>query len=87
MIGQVNWIRTFHVGLLLVLSFGTHQLVAQERLKGDLDGNGEVNFNDFLIFASNFDKTSRLVCTEVIRDTVLIKPPKLLPSITVKPGG
>ena len=100
MIGQVNWIRTFHVGLLLVLSFGTHQLVAQERLKGDLDGNGEVNFNDFLIFASNFDKRGGAIFdpdswvdtvvvsrTEVIRDTVLIKPPRLLPSITVKPGG
>ena len=58
MIGKVNWIRTFS-GLLLVLSFGTYQLVAQEiRLTGDLDGSGAVDFVDFLLFASNFGKNA-----------------------------
>lgn len=32
-------------------------LNAQERLPGDLDGNGEVNFADYLIFAQNFGRT------------------------------
>ena len=97
--------------MLLVLSFGTYQLVAQEiRLTGDLDGSGAVDFVDFLLFASNFGKTggavfdAESVDTIVVRDTLVVRDttiivtdpvvetvyretPKLLPSITIEPGG
>ena len=81
--------------LVLNLLMAWTPLVAQERLKGDLDGSGTVDLADFLLFASNFGKTGgatfdpESVDTVLVRDTTTVyrETPKLLPSITVEPGG
>jgi hypothetical protein len=63
---------------VLFVIFLPHILFAQ-RLSGDLDGNGAVNFADFLVFASNFgkmgeafDPASKDTVFVVVTDTVFV---------------
>ena len=61
-------ISVFFVGTWLAVA------TAQERLIGDLDGNGTVNLDDFFIFSSNFGKTGGEVfdAGSVKVDTVIV---------------
>ena len=42
------------VGILLVVLSGS---VGAERVPGDIDGSGKVDFQDFLVLAKNFGKS------------------------------
>ena len=64
---------------IALLVFFQPLCIAQERLKGDLDGNGTVDFADFLLFAENFGKMdgatfdpNRLVDTLIVRDIITL---------------
>ena len=66
------------IAIILLVAFQS-LCTAQERLKGDLNGNGTVDFADFLLFAENFGRTdgtpfdpSKLVDTLIVRDIVTL---------------
>ena len=65
--------------VLCVVLFSVTPTNAQERLRGDLDGNGVVDFADFLIFTANFGKTGgatfdadKWVDTLTVVDTLIL---------------
>ncbi len=74
-------LRRCFIGIAVVISLFFVGVYASERLRGDLDGDGQVDFADFVIFAQNFGKTGgeafdpyNLADTSVVnyRDTIAV---------------
>ena len=79
---------------LILISSGARAGDHRHRIPGDINGDGNVSFADFVILAQNFGRqggaefnpsagpdTVRIVTTEVIPDTIISR--KLYPKITV----
>lgn len=63
-----------------------------DRIQGDFDGNGIVDFQDFLIFAGNFGKTGdpfdpNMIEQATVYDTVKVFVQKLLPDSPPEDGA
>ena len=72
----------FYCLLLGALLFSTVQVDGQERLEGDVNGDGQVDFFDFILLAENFGETGGETFdpqswrdTLVVRDTVQVAGP------------
>ena len=67
---MANYRRTEGM-LLCFFAFGISTLLAQDRIPGDINSDGAVDFEDFLILAGNFGKSGPAPVSEGVADTVV----------------
>ncbi len=92
--------RLLFLLVLIGLTGLPHQINAGDRIRADLNGDGAVNFADYVLFVKDFGRTDGLpydpnspgdtitvTVTLTVRDTIRIGPNVTPPSITVIPSA
>jgi hypothetical protein len=60
--------------LLCLIAIGISTLLSQDRIPGDINSDGAVDFEDFLILANNFGKSGPIPISEGVVDTSVAMP-------------